>query len=468
MIEFALINLRKIKMNSEQMIVSLLFFNKANIEDYLLKREMFTNKSLFDYIEYLQTNITSGITQAELSQNYIALNNLQVYDIEYIEKQLTLYRVETLFEMFYTLSIDNIWREYNNSNKETKSLSETYKKIEEIKNIISEIEKEKEVKNPFEQYRIQLEELKEQRENGLAQEGIIGLRTGIEKIDIITGGMKPGEYVIIGGRPSIGKTSLALDIGIENIKSNKHVLICSVEMTSEQIVARAIPKVNSTLTLAHSVYGENLEERLEDLFEATKFLEDSGLEIEDFSNNTKVTALDIQKAIRAYFNKYGFYPDLVIIDYIQKIQSISNNRVSENEIVTEVSNMIQRLGKSTKSVFLVLSQLNRSLEDRVDKRPMNSDLRNSGALEQDADIIMFVYRESIYLLRSLKEKLTKNPASEETAEAIRFLEEAVIDAAEVIVAKNRSGKIGTANIDFHKPTASYMDCADYIEESIEL
>jgi len=455
-------------MNFELMVVSLLFYNKVSVLDFVLKKEMFIDKNIYAYIQELQNGVSSGLDQYEISQRYISKQPINTYDLNFIEKQLEYYSIDTLFEMFYTRSIDNIWDMFKkNKNTDTTKLEDIYQVVEDIKQIITRIESNKVSKNPFEEYRKQMELLKEQKNSGEFSEGIIGYSTGIPSLDRITGGLKGGDYIIIGGRPSLGKTSLALDIGIENVKKNKNVFIFSIEMTSEQLIARSIPKINNTLTLEHSVYGENINDRITDLFEATSFLEKSGLEIEDFSDNVTVTSLDIQKGLQKYYSKYGFYPDIVIIDYLQKIQSIQKNR-SENEILTEISNVIQRLGKTTGSTFIALSQLNRSLEERPDKRPMSSDLRNSGALEQDADIIMFVYREAIYLMRSLKEKLKKNPDSQEIAEAIRFLEESPVDAGEIIVTKNRSGKIGTAMVDFHKVTASYMENAEFMEDFIEI
>jgi len=453
----------------ELIVASLLFYDKASVMDFVLKEEMFLDKNIYRYVVELQNGVSSGISQYELSQKYVSKQpDLKFYDLDFINKQLESFSVDTLFEIFYTKAIDNVWNVFkSNKNISTTRLEDIYQTVEDIKQIITTIENNKVVKNPFEEYRKQMELLKEQKNNGEFENGIIGYSTGISCLDQITGGLKGGDYIIIGGRPSIGKTSLALDIGIENVKRGKNVFVLSLEMTAQQLIARAIPKINSTLTLEHSVYGENINERLNDLFEANAFLERSGFEIEDFSENVTVTSLDLQKAIQKYFNKHNFYPDIVIIDYLQKINSIQKNR-SENEILTEISNVIQRLGKTTGSTFIALSQLNRSLEERTDKRPMNSDLRNSGALEQDADIIMFVYREAIYLIKSLKEKLKKNNESQEIAEAIRFLEEATVDAGEIIVTKNRSGKIGTAVVDFHKTTASYMENADFLEDVIEM
>jgi len=453
-------------MNLETMVSSLLFYGDISISDYEIQPEMILDKNIQKYIKALQAGVESGSSQYDISQRFISKNKLEVASVDFVKRHMELYSKDTIMEMFYTVAMENIWkRERENKSMETSSLQDIYESIEHIKTLITRISAQKVQKNPFEHFRKEMELLREQRQKGEFEEGIVGLSTSIYNLDKITGGLKVGDYIVLGGRPSMGKTSLALDIAIDNTKSGKSVLVMSIEMRGEQLIQRSIPKVNSSLRLSHSVYGEDIENKIEHLMEASRFLEDSGIEIEDFSDCINVTSLDIQRVMQKYFDTHGFYPDLVVIDYIQKIQSTQKGR-SENEVVTEVSNMIQRLGKSTKSTFLVLSQLNRSLEERPNKRPIPSDLRNSGAIEQDADIIMFVYREAVYLANSLKEKLAKKPDSQEIAEALRRLEESEVDAAEIIVAKNRNGPIGTAFVEFHKPTASYMQSADMLEDIV--
>ena len=130
--------------------------------------------------------------------------------------------------------------------------------------------------------------------------------------------------------------------------------------------------------------------------------------------------------------------------------------LGENSQTSEISARIKRLAKKTGASWLVLSQLNRGLESRPDKRPIASDLRNSGSLEQDADIILFPFREAVYLERSLKEQLSKKPDNQAIADALSALTSATLENAEIIVGKNRNGSIGTANVQFHRPSASYV------------
>jgi len=445
-------------MNYELIVISLIVNLKLNIIDFTFKKEFFRDKNNFIFLKYIQESVLNGLSQEESIQKFLVKNiTFNYINKEELENILNTYTKESLLELFYDSAINFIWINHkNNKDARTSKLEDIYKITEEIKVIISQIEDKKEKKNPFDSFRKEMERIREISNS--QDNGIVGYETGMFDIDRITGGMKDGNYVIIGGRPSMGKTSLALDIAIENAKKGKNVLIMSIEMTSNQIIARCIPKLNRTLTLNNVVNGVNLEEKMESIISTSKYMEELPIEIEDFSDNINVKSLDIKRRMEKYRSEHGFYPDLVILDYIQKIGS-ENLRASENEAVTEVSNIIQRLGKTTGSLFIVLSQLNRSLEERDDKRPMNSDLRNSGSLEQDADLILFVYRDSVYLEKSLRKKMKNNPDSQEIAEALRFLNENENDSAEIIISKNRNGTIGTANVEFYKPTASYVQDA---------
>lgn len=448
-------------MNYEQIVISLLFHGELIIEECNFIEDMFENKTNYEYTQVLLNAYMIGDkTLEQINQQFLSKKPLNIYDLNFIKSQLSLYNKLTLLELFYKNSIDYIWTKTKLVDTNSSIIDELSLKIENIRNIIANLEK-KEEKNPYESFRKQILLTKSKIENGEFSNGIVGLKSGISTIDNITGGFQDGEYIILAGRPSMGKTSLAIDIAIDNVKENKKVLVFSIEMTAEQLVARAIPKINPSLLLKHTVYGEDINSKIDEILEASKFLEKSGLSIEDFSYTSKVTIIEIQKGLEQYYRKNGYYPDLVIVDYIQIIKD-HMDRKDENQIITEISSTFQRLGKKTKSVFLVLSQLNRALEERTDKRPLNSDLRGSGSLEQDADKILFVYRDAVYLEKKLVEKLKKNPDSVEVAESLRNLRESTTDLAEVIISKNRNGSTGTANAEFYKPAASYVENASLI------
>ena len=451
----------------EILIISLLFHDKLSISDCKFIPEMFDQANHYEYSQALLSGAVNNQTISDINQIFLTKRTLNIYSKDFLNAQLETYKALTILEIFYKQSIDKIWsrKKFNDTNSNL--LEELSEIVESIKQILLDLEKKVDKKNPFDSYRENLLLTKSRLENGDFTQGVIGLKSSLSQLDSITGGFKESEYTILAGRPSMGKTSLALDIGMQNVKEGKNVFILSIEMTAEQLIARAIPKINNNLLLKNTVYAENLDFKLDEVMAASIYLEKSGLEIEDFSEYNKVTIIEIQKAIEKYFKAHGYYPDLIILDYIQIVKD-HLNRKDENQIITDISSILQRLAKRTKSSLIALSQLNRGLEDRPDKRPLNSDLRGSGSLEQDADIILFVYREAIYLERSLIEKLKKNPGSQEIAESLRNLQESDIDIAELIVSKNRNGARGTATSEFYKPAASYVESASIFTMSEDL
>ena len=450
----------------ESFIISMIFFEKIDIHGFKFKKEMFKDAMNFKYVNYLYENFSkTNKTLFQLNQPFIAKNDLKIYELKFVDNFLVKYEPLTLLDAFFRKSIEYIWDQRKLDNTSNSSLDETLEIITEMKKKIEDISINKKTKNPFDSFRDNLEKLKTSYENGEVEEGIIGIRSDIEQLDILSGGFKDGEYTLLAGRPSMGKTSLALDIAISAIKENKRVYVLSLEMTSEQLIARAIPKINNTLTLNNTVNGVDLSFRYDDIIEASKFLERSSLFIEDFEDENLVTLNVINSKIEKFFKDHGFYPDMIILDYIQLVKADKN--VSENDHITNVSNAIQRNCKRMKNSFIALSQLNRGLEERADKRPMNSDLRGSGSLEQDADKIIFVYRDAVYLEKRLREALSKKPSSSEISEAILNLQANNIDNAEIILSKNRNGKVGTAFTKFYKPCASYTDTPENFSSDAE-
>lgn len=437
-------------MDFEITLISFIFHKEIDINQYKFTKEMFKNKVNYEYIEHLQKNVSTADFDS-LNQLFISKKQLNIYtDLSGIKQQ---YSVNTIIEMFYKAAIDNIWKVRKLENTSISVLSEMKDHIEFIKNLIYELQVN-EKSNPFEKFRENITITQSKINSGEVEAGIVGLRSSLSELDIITGGFRPGEYIIIAGRPSMGKTSLALDIGVSAIKEGKSLLVLSLEMPAEDLIARMIPKINPSLSLENTMYGKELDDKMADIFAASAFLEQCRLEVEDFSTVNKVTSTEIVKRVEQYNTTHKCYPDLIILDYMQIIKGYEKQ--SETELTTEISSMMQRIGKKTKSVVIALSQLNRGLEERDNKRPLNSDLRSSGSLEQDADKIIFVYREAVYMARKLQEKLQKENKPE-VANALRSLNDSISDAAEIILSKNRNGKLGTAIAHFHKSTASYVE-----------
>ena len=260
-------------------------------------------------------------------------------------------------------------------------------------------------------------------ERGQNPETVTGLSTGFVDLDNLTTGLHGGELVIIAGRPSMGKTALAMNIAEScAVDQNKAVAIFSMEMGSEQIVTRllgSVAKVDQQKMRTGKMNEDDwakIADGLGRLNEAPLFI-DEGSALNSYELRARARRLD-----RSIEGGLG----LIIVDYIQLMSPLGGpqgeNRATE---ISEISRSLKSLAKELNIPVVALSQLNRNVDSRPDKRPQMSDLRESGAIEQDADVIMFIYRQVVY---------SKDPADE--------------GIAEIIVAKQRNGPIADIKLTF--------------------
>ena len=261
---------------------------------------------------------------------------------------------------------------------------------------------------------------------------ITGLSTGFTDLDEKTSGLQPSDLIIIAGRPSMGKTSFAMNIG-ENaaIQSGLPVLVFSMEMPAEGLAMRmlsSLGRINQTRMRS----GKLEEDDWPRLNSAISLLAEQKLFIDD---TPAMTPTEVRARARRISREHGQL-GLIIIDYLQLMQVIgSDNRVNE---VSEISRSLKALAKELDVPVIALSQLNRGLEQRPDKRPIMSDLRESGAIEQDADLIMFIYRDEVY------NKEEDNPLK---------------GTAEIIIGKQRNGPIGRIKMAFLGEYTKFEDLA---------
>lgn len=275
--------------------------------------------------------------------------------------------------------------------------------------------------------------------------------TGLVDLDRkLGGGLREADYVVLGGRPSMGKTALALIIGRNMSMDTRHrcnVLVYSLEMPGKALAQRllsaeaAIPlkdlRIGGAEILENNSYVSSLFEvmpRFSDPNSSEKAPHTSRLWIDDQAG---LNISQITSRTREFIRKHG--KTIVIIDYIQFISTSDLKGISRNEQVSIISRGIKNLAKETNSPIIALSQLSRDLEKRVDKRPIMSDLRESGAIEQDADIIGFIYRDVVY-----HPELADDPTK-----------------AELILAKQRQGELGTVNLNFNAQYARFSSYSSY-------
>jgi len=268
----------------------------------------------------------------------------------------------------------------------------------------------------------------------------------------MTSGFGEGDLVIIAARPAMGKTSFVLNIALRSLDLNKGVAIFSLEMPAEQLMLRMISS-KSGIALQSLRTGNMTDEDFSILTEIIDYFSTKKLFIDDSSMQSIHT-------VRAKLRKLkAMHPELslVIIDYLQLMVGDNKER---HIAVAEISRGLKMLARELKLPILALSQLNRGLESRPDKRPMMSDLRESGAIEQDADIIMFVYRDDIYKIRDAKQKLKEaEKEGKDMSEQINLqeMENKPIESAEIIIGKQRNGPTGVVHLQFNKKLTRFEE-----------
>ncbi len=273
-------------------------------------------------------------------------------------------------------------------------------------------------------------------ESTAALEGYVtGVPTGFTDFDRYTAGLQPSDLIIIAGRPSMGKTALALNIGFHAAKTTgKGVAIFSLEMSRQQLGIRMLG-YDARIDATKLRTGNLRDKEWDALTHSANRLADLSLFIDDSSS---VSVLEMKAKCRRFKKKSELA--LVIIDYLQLIQGRRSAESRQMEM-SEISRSLKAMAKDLDVPVIALSQLNRKVEDRPNKRPQLADLRESGAIEQDADVIAFVYRDEMY-----------NPDSEENR-----------NIAEIIIGKQRNGPTGKFKLTFRKELTAF---GDYTEEAV--
>ncbi len=257
---------------------------------------------------------------------------------------------------------------------------------------------------------------------------IPGLSTGLRDLDMKINGLNKSDLLLIAARPAMGKTSFALNIGLNVAKKyNSTVAFFSLEMSREQLVMRLLSG-ESFVDSQKMATGKLSEEEWQNLCMASAALSQTDIRVDD---NPSITVAEMNAKLRRVENL-----GLVIIDYLQLMNSSGYGKTNENRVqaVGEISRSLKIMAKELNVPVICLSQLSRAVESRQDKRPIMSDLRESGAIEQDADAILFLYRDDYY-----------NPNSEEK------------NVAECIVSKNRHGETGTVKLQWLPQYTTFAD-----------
>jgi replicative DNA helicase len=259
---------------------------------------------------------------------------------------------------------------------------------------------------------------------------LTGLASGFTDLDRMTTGWQGSDLVIVAARPSMGKTAFAVNMVEHAVMTGGSVLVFSMEMPSDQIVMRMLSSLGR-IDQTRLRTGDLKDEDWDRFASAVSQLKDKKLYIDD---TAALTPGEVRSRARRVARETGGL-DMVMVDYLQLMRTAkdSENRATE---ISEISRSLKALAKELKCPVVALSQLNRQLESRPDKRPMNSDLRESGAIEQDADVILFIYRDEVY--------------NENTED---------LGIAEIIIGKQRNGPIGKVRLKFTGNLSKFEDLA---------
>lgn len=270
--------------------------------------------------------------------------------------------------------------------------------------------------------------------------GLTGIPTGFVDLDKLTSGLHPSDFIILAARPSMGKTAFALNV-VQNVALRAHkkvggsprsVAFFSLEMSKEQLVNRMLC-AEANIDSQRLRIGEMADKDWDSLWGACDSMSKAKIFIDDTPG---ITAMEMRSRARRLKAEHGL--DLIVVDYLQLMQGSGKRNVSgdRQQEVSEISRSLKALAREMDVPVIALSQLSRGVEARQVKRPMLSDLRESGSLEQDADIVAFLYREDYY-----------NPETENK------------NITELIIAKHRNGPVDTVNLFFHKQFTKFVGFA---------
>jgi len=262
---------------------------------------------------------------------------------------------------------------------------------------------------------------------------VTGVRTGYFELDSMTAGLQKGDLIVLAARPSMGKTAFALNIAEHvSVKEELPVLVFSMEMGASQLALRlvgSLGRINQqnlrTGRLADDEWGR-LAEAVDKLGKVQMFIDETAA----------LTVAELRARARRMARQFGGTLGLIVVDYLQLMSGSGGSDENRATELGEISRGLKALAKELQCPVIALSQLNRSVETRTDKRPMMSDLRESGAIEQDADIILFIYRDDYY------NKESKEPG-----------------VAEILIAKQRNGPVGAVRLAFLKPLTKFDNLA---------
>jgi len=300
-----------------------------------------------------------------------------------------------------------------------------------------------------------MEYIKEMKARGNSV--LVGVDTGFAELNKMTTGFGKGDLVIIAARPAMGKTSFILNTVNSLINQGKGVAFFSLEMPAEQLMLRLL-SIQTSIPLQKLRVGDMNDDQWSSLNGAIDNMNNAKLFVDDQGS---ININQLRSKLRKLKNQHPEI-EIAVIDYLQIMQGVGTQ--DRHLQVSEISRGLKMLARELEMPIVALSQLNRGLESRNDKRPMLSDIRESGSIEQDADIILFVYRDDVYLYKEEKER--EKAAKAEGKEFVSEYVEKEEEDAEIIIGKQRNGPTGHVKLVFQKKLTRFVDAPKF-EAGIE-
>ena len=441
---------------AEQLLLGTLLYNNAPLEKVseFLKAEHFVNavhQQIYTAIQrYTERgHVADPITlkgyfaqhaDADQIQSYLidlAANSHQIIDIEHYAR--------IIYDLFLRRQLIALGSDVVTEARRIDTDKTTDEQISEIEQKLFYLATQQDSQRATISFKAALTEaINTARKAYQSDRKIVGVTSGLKSIDEYLGGFHNSDLIILAGRPSMGKTALATTMAFNSAKAHLEnrvegtgVLFFSLEMSAEQLATRLLA-AEAQVSSEKIRRGELSSESFENFIEISRQLENMSLFIDDTPALSVSSLRSRARRLKRQHN-IGF----IIIDYLQLLTTGrhgGDNRVNE---ISEISRSLKAIAKELHVPIIALSQLSRAVEQRDDKRPQLSDLRESGSIEQDADVVMFVYREEYYLAR-------KEPNVEDIKKYNEWTErlQKVANTAEVIIGKQRHGPVGTVRLHF--------------------
>lgn len=411
-------------LTEDEAILANILQNDDLLENLKIKPEMFSDGSVAIVIDYLlnqgKVDLNALYHKARKTDNFMSVERIgSLYNSDEVYKSYFMQEQRDVMEKYKIREINRITKEFQQSAMTERDRLYMVEEIEKVEQL--SIKTENTLKN----------QLLEFVDNFLSDEPKNFIKTGLENVDRQIIGFEPTQLIIIGARPGAGKTAVALNMMYNIARNGYPVTFFSLETTDQKILERLVSST-SNVDMLKIIQKTNISDkeanRVMQSVDRIDKLHGTGFEIIDKAH---VTQQDVRQAAMKQYDK----PQVIFIDYLQLLNPDKSQKDRRLD-VEKMSRDLKIIAKENNCVIIALSQLSRGVEQRQNKRPMLSDLRESGSIEQDANMVMFLYREDYYD-EMLQDKETG------------------ISEVECNVAKNRDGVVGMVPLDFHKFTQKF-------------